>query len=1440
VGYLHDFGGGVVLNYSDIRDLYKNADRINSDHLIIAEWNMNKYSVIEKYGMYKLYGQEFIYSATSPNIIDGKNRIVFDEKDTKIDPKSEFYSQLSSVFKPNRPDPGIVLIQKHPGAVFNDSVFDMRVSNLSTASARFYPVSENRTYDYYNSGKFLGFDEIAGVQRKMIGVANSFGSIADVNPFVVYESEDEEQPNPIMCNKIVIKVQNHLAIPSSFSVDILVGNTWTQVYNVPRDPGRLGNPNAVATSSDDFIDGELNLYYQRNGSWSKTVSRMDDFDELISSTPTHFKRIRGIRFRVDSMVPVVAPPIKTNGEKFPVNLKASSLELIEISPRLEADVTAYVESFNIASSIGDSTNFGLPVGTVVAGSGNISLSNEDGQFLFASILSTSKMLNEDVKFSFYQKVYVPDVNQTFNIPLGVMFSNQWNIGEDYSVSVELEDGMKYLRQLSAPDFMISSFAAMSAIILMILDNVGVTGIEFKKSSDSKENDHEDTVIKNFFCKKEQTVAEVLENIAVATQCSMFYDVAGKLNVLTKEKLTENCSIKDSVQEINFNPDPKKYVWYNNAWFNYNGVIGNLPGGTTWANSPYYGFYVSPDHTPPAQSPGTDFWFIMDESVTEEDKEYIYTASYTANVISLSEEKINPITDGDITYHYYGPRRSPLASTLSDTKKDLYNQLSLDQFPMNSLAFSNFGYGTVILWEPGEDNTSVLGAANILKDVLPTRLKDVHSADTYTAFNEDDAVRQMYTGKTSADARQSLIIYMDVNEGLTIPDYEGFILLDSEYIKYRGKLFYLAGTNGVYGNNIIFSKDEEFELISSLGAGDSLSFRGLVIDVKFRNIGKVGDKYNYKVIGDGRGRFNSTPARHYAVIEQSDGIEPSKRFKLMLGESANYNVPGNLEATTKFNFADKLRYKSAKKFLGTIPKDSIDTYLGFLKIFGPTGPKDDQEALDSLIDGKVTSARKKLNDINDQVDLDVPSSERDGKVVPDEDFDPFVYLNGEKAIYGQKITLPFAPNVISTRMRLYSPRKIIKNDRVIAASNSSIAGIGFGINSRGEGYYLEVESAGSGKDFTEKDDIVNNLRFYRVKLGNYKGKQVYCPTVLLKASVGGFTVFDTSVQVIKTDNQELDPVFELEIQIRQFQNAMRYTIFYGDRKIGTYTEKIGEAVGIDSKNICMFVRNDSQAIYEYMMAAAKPFEDDPGSYFRGYRQFEKRLEQGIIPVDKAFLFKDDKGEALFYYNDFAKLARQVREYDIRFSVPALTSALLDISEINPQYLVKKYEPTAFGAKLVLANISGGAIRLGTDARLPLYIVGIGLEELSTGTVTAKDLYESSEEDKLRQTERERNIAIYGEQTFSLDSQYIQTLSQSRAMMQWVTKYCSRQRLKLNIEVFENPLIELGDKVKIFDKSRGYYQDNPRFGDRTFVVSSIARSVTSGGPSMTISLMEVGES
>ena len=77
-----------------------------------------------------------------------------------------------------------------------------------------------------------------------------------------------------------------------------------------------------------------------------------------------------------------------------------------------------------------------------------------------------------------------------------------------------------------------------------------------------------------------------------------------------------------------------------------------------------------------------------------------------------------------------------------------------------------------------------------------------------------------------------------------------------------------------------------------------------------------------------------------------------------------------------------------------------------------------------------------------------------------------------------------------------------------------------------------------------------------------------------------------------------------------------------------------------------------------------------------------------------------------------------------------------------------------------------------------------------------------------------------------------------MLKWIIQNCSRQRMRISLETLANPLIELGDKVKIFSKQRGYYEDNSNFGKKTFVVSDISYNLSSDGPQMNLTLIEVG--
>lgn len=1335
-----------------VKNVIKSNQTVASKHLVVAEWNMNKSQKINQYGIYTggAAATGTSYTSNDAKIVSGKTFYIYEDDTLQDDENIEYFSGLESVFKPDRPDPGIVLMQYYPGGLLIDQASKMRGGDIGTDKTRFYAFSKERPYDYFNSAKLI--DRTVADKTNYLrysGISNINGAIENANPFVVYE-------NAFPCNKLVFKVQNHLSVPEIFYIDILPegSSTWQNIY--------------TSTVSTPFQDGILELYYY-NSAWSTTVSRLSDFEELAAPS-VQLKSIRGIRMRVAKMTEV-SELVNGRTKSFP-----SSLELIEISPRIEADMTQITEQFSISAKIPDS-DFGLPVGGIMTSTGDISISNENKKFLYYSNTSELKMLSDDVEFRFYQLIENPSGGSDIEIILATMFSDAWNLNEDFSVKINLKDRMKIFQETKVMDMLMinQTGTPMSILILLLLDNLGITGYEFKKSNNAN-SDSEDIKIPTFFCNKEQTLAEVLEQIAVGTQSAMFFDPYGRFNVLTKERIARAEPITESTSET---------------------------------------------------STGTDFWMIYDEdysSATEQSE----IQNYKANVVSAVEEKIDPITDGTVQYNNYGIKKLPGFNLIQNQiPKDW-----LDDNPFTSLVNSGYEYSPKLVWTAGDDSEKYLGAANLISDISDERLTDLYT-DIITAENEEAAVRQMVNlalQQTTIGQRRAkaLLIYLDRGEIATIGDFSGYVMIDGETIEYNGVLY---SNNGA--NRVIFSKDELNSVINANSFRGALIPIALVVQARLR-IQESNTKYEYRVIGDGRGRITNDVKPHTAFNETNTGLAEDDKFALTIGARSNAVTPGNGPKTSVvFSFANNSYFESIKRFIG-LPADNYKTYLGYLRMSGQKPPTDDIINLEGKTDVAIRNAQENTN-IN-QVDPNVPGTE----------FDPFVYTIGERRIYGQKIDLSFFPNYISTTMRLYSPRKTTQNGRRLMTNHSSIAGIGFGLktitsggrNIVSSGYFIEVESFGFWRP-NANEQTQPNLRFYKIQR-NADG--VLAPKLLAKANVDAFSVSDLGPTIVNPENDSAgDPVFDLQVKISYSKTTTRYQILYGGRDV-TPNERITEKISSDywrqNRNIFMFVRNDSEALYENIIAAVKTSQtDSPETFFQERLDFERGIYSGVIPLQTYNIFQSPRYK--IYFNDFSKLVRQVRRYTPRYKNPVLKSKLIDVSRVNPQYMVVRQSYTSFGADIFVANTSNTAIALSEDSALPLYIYGPEVEKTSEGTVSVLDFYKKIDSDGKKITDFAYNRSLYGIRSFNINGKFVQSMSQANNLMKWILTNCSRQRLKISLEIFSNPLLELGDKVKIFSVDRGYQLSNNSFGNKTFIVSEINRSVDQNGTSMNIEIIEVGE-
>jgi hypothetical protein len=1285
------------------------------------------------------------------------------------------------VFEPNRPDPGIVLLQKYNRSLITTDARKMRVGRLSGlvedgltrrvgGNPRYYPFSETRKYDYFNSAKELTPNKN---DNRVSGISDALTNIKGVNPYVTYKEEF-----PI--NKIVIKVQNHVSWPDNFSVDILDSSSsvdrWIPVYE--------------SSSSADFSTGELNLYYtgdRYNITFSKTVKYVDDLVNVASVSNIDTVIVKGIRFNVNSM----KRPPKT---QFSIDNKMSSprtsLELIEISPRLEINITNITETFSINSDIAQ-TNFGLPVGGLVTSNGNIQISNSDSIFMFNGRLNELKLLSPDVLFKFYQRVTYSSIE--YVVPIKEMYAIAWNVQNDFSVSIDLEDKFRIFKQIKVPDlvFWTERGIPFSVIILTLLDNCGVTGLEFKKLTNDNKSDNEDTKILNFYCKKDETLLEVLEKLAISTQSAMYIDAVGKLNVLTKERLTGRVRKAEST----------------------------------------------------SSSAGTDFW-LVGSPTNASDQEHAYISDYIANISSIQETKVSPITDGTITYHNFDIAKSPGGQLLQST------DIELKSVPPAILAVSDYVYKNTLLWEP-KDNDAVLSAATLIKDTASVGpatcmanniIQRTGSAIVISAIDSDEALRELYFQKAPDEERKSMVIVAQSAELQLFTSYDGYVYIDDECIKYRGILFKTFDSASPI--RIFFSKEEYDSYVSNIQIGKTIIPIGLMVDVDFKVDSKGSDeKYNFKIMKDGRGsqRTEKFIKTHYAYTENDPILNEANRYKIILGgtKKASRKNDEGLKVVNQFDYREIS--PSLKEFFKGDKGEYAKIFPGLLKISGPRALASDLNTTDQ--DADVETAQR-LGKLNEQVDKTVTGGSAN--------FDLYLLFYGDKNIYGQRVDLSkngsvlgakgFSDsiNYVSTTMRLISPQKLTK-DSYKQETLSCMGGIGININPEdGTGYYLEVQA--SGDYYYDPAALSRNLRFYKVTYDSEGGG--YKPKVLLTGNVAAIgQVYEGQLQV--TDNfakeDQYDPVFSISITIKKNDKDVEFGIYYGTELVGKYSEKIEN--GFDDSNfnkLCLFVRNDSQAVYEDFIAAQIPPSEDPDKYF-AFSPEDIRSETRTRSVSQNFVFQQGEGENLLkvYFNDFSSTVKEAKMYEPRFDDIALLSRVIDISKVNPQYQIVKYTDTPFGAKLFVKNTAGYAIRFSNATLTPLYITGIALQEISTGNIKMSDTFKDDELKNVRSDPLSKNAARYGINEFSIDSLFIQRREQAKALSSWILKNCCYERKVLQCEIFANPILELGDKVRVFDRARGYYINNESYEDTVYVISTITYEGTPNGVSMSVRAVEVGQ-
>jgi len=238
-----------------------------------------------------------------------------------------------------------------------------------------------------------------------------------------------------------------------------------------------------------------------------------------------FDYIRGIRIVVETM-----------------NKFDCTFDLIEMSPRLVVDISEKVVEFKVTKALSDIGITSLPVGQLLASTGQITLFDDDSAFNHNNTTSlVNNYLRKNIKFNFYESIM--NVNgSNYSIPIKTLYCEGFPLSNGATVSLTLRDMYFFLESMPAPR-LLTTQTSLSFAITTLLDYIGFSNYTFKRVEGES-----DPIIPFFFIAPDQNVAQVLNQLAVSTQTAMFFDEYNNFVVMSKDYMmpTENQRTTDFV------------------------------------------------------------------------------------------------------------------------------------------------------------------------------------------------------------------------------------------------------------------------------------------------------------------------------------------------------------------------------------------------------------------------------------------------------------------------------------------------------------------------------------------------------------------------------------------------------------------------------------------------------------------------------------------------------------------------------------------------------------------------------------------------------------------------------------------------------------------------------------------------------------------------------
>lgn len=368
------------------------------------------------------------------------------------------------------------------------------------------------------------------------------GALTSFSNYKYFVSETSDTPSIgaaytelISINKIVIKLNLSQSKPKSLSVKLYTKDSLLKTISVD--------------SSSIKDSGYIVLYY--NGTdWStnkwSTMPTLNNSGQITISQQINKIVVTQMGSTINSGYSNISTESTPELKRF---------QVVEISPRLELDLSSFVLDYSITKELDDKST-PLPISSISANSATISFSNiplAGTNNAPLSVFSTNanhgfitplaNMLVKNTKF--YINFYIPEVQlpgetkKNRLIPGGVFYADTWDNQDIKTTRVNCFDIMKFLQTLPVADY-VSGTQDLVNLFTNILDLSGFTDYNYDELKSVLSNNNQKVHISYFFADSAtKSVYTVLKELFLAYQIGAHVDEYGVLRFKNLQAIITN-------------------------------------------------------------------------------------------------------------------------------------------------------------------------------------------------------------------------------------------------------------------------------------------------------------------------------------------------------------------------------------------------------------------------------------------------------------------------------------------------------------------------------------------------------------------------------------------------------------------------------------------------------------------------------------------------------------------------------------------------------------------------------------------------------------------------------------------------------------------------------------------------------------------------------------